>query len=120
MRKRGPSSSEQAISLGYSEGFEAGRSFAANNLSKVGFINQLIEDKLADHVANKDLEESKGDYYRSWYAKGVADAEALVVSPPVHRILFPPPFPPPLISLPSRPQAQTLTAESASSPSSDF
>lgn len=77
-QKRTPSSSEQAISLGYSEGFDTGRTFAANNLSKVGFVYQLIEDKLADHIANKDLDESKGDYYRSWFAKGLADAEALV------------------------------------------
>lgn len=85
MQKRGASSSEQAISLGYSEGFDTGRAFAANNLSKVGFIFQLIEDKLVEHVANKDVDESKGDYYRSWFAKGVADAEALVVS--LHALL---------------------------------
>lgn len=77
-QKRAPSSSEQAISLGYSEGFDTGRTFAANNLSKVGFMFQLIEDKLADHVASKDIDEVKGDYYRSWFAKGLADAEALV------------------------------------------
>ena len=77
-QKRAPSSSEQAISLGYSEGFDTGRTFAASNLSKVGFMFQLIEDKLADHVANKDIDESKVDYYRSWFAKGLADSEALV------------------------------------------
>jgi len=77
-QKRGPSSAEQAISIGYSEGFETGRSFAGNNLSKLGFTNQFMSDKLADHIANKDVDASKGDYYKQWFAKGLADAEALV------------------------------------------
>lgn len=77
-KKRGPSSSEQAISLGYSEGFETGRSFAARNLSKLGFISQFIEDSLAEHIGNQDIDPVEADYYRQWFAKGLADSEALV------------------------------------------
>jgi hypothetical protein len=72
------SKTEQAVSLGYSEGFDTGRTFAANNLSRVGFLQQLIEDKLSAHISNNEIDPSKADYYRTWFTNGVTDAEALV------------------------------------------
>ena len=76
--KRTSSTVEQAISLGYSDGFQTGRTFAATNLSKLGFVNQFINDALASHIANQEIEASDRTYYLQWFQSGLKDSEALV------------------------------------------
>lgn len=74
----GTASNSTLSNLAYSEGFETAKTFATNDLSRLGFAIQYMSDKLAGHIADITVNEADGGSYREWFSTGLGDAEALV------------------------------------------
>lgn len=75
---------------GYSDGFVTAKLFAANGLSKLGFIDQYINDSMAALGVAVVSKENEG-FYRGGFIDGLRDAERLVQKSLDEDPLSPPP-----------------------------
>jgi hypothetical protein len=68
--------SQDATTTGFTHGFLTAQIFALNNMSRLGFIHQYIDDTLT--VMDVDTQETFAESYRASFVRGLRDAENLV------------------------------------------
>lgn len=68
---------ELSITKGYSDGFMTAKIFAQYGMSKLGFTGQYVSDSIAA-LGAKVVAPGTEEYYSSWFARGLADAESII------------------------------------------